>query len=91
MEHGNQSEAAENYRKAKTWRCMRHVNNGDDVVGVGNAIETTWVATAKDYGQFWHDGERLVGGFAHGPGFKAWAKDFPEGTILYVVAEVFLP
>lgn len=30
-------------------------------------------------------------GFVSGPGFRAWASDFPKGTILRVTAEVILP
>lgn len=30
-------------------------------------------------------------GMLHGPGFKAFAKDFPEGTVLRVTAEIILP
>lgn len=27
----------------------------------------------------------------HGPGFKAFAEDFPDGTVLRVTAEIILP
>lgn len=30
-------------------------------------------------------------GFVYGPGFRAFAKDFPAGTVLRVTAEVILP
>ncbi len=30
-------------------------------------------------------------GFVHGPGFRAFAKDFPEGTVIRVTAEIILP
>ncbi len=30
-------------------------------------------------------------GFMFGPGFKAWAKDFPVGTRIRVTAEITLP
>lgn len=30
-------------------------------------------------------------GFVSGPGFKAWAEDYPVGTILEVIATIQLP
>ena len=43
-------------------------------------------------GLFWvEDGKDSGSGFAYGPGFKAHASDFPEGTRLVVTARVELP
>ncbi|AYD83936.1 hypothetical protein SEA_GETALONG_76 [Gordonia phage Getalong] len=42
--------------------------------------------TVEPYGKFW-----ARHGFVTGPGFKAWADDFPAGTTLIVTAEVVLP
>jgi hypothetical protein len=41
-------------------------------------------------GLFW-TGAGLKSGFTHGPGFKAFADDFPEGTKLVITAEIVLP
>lgn len=43
-------------------------------------------------GLYWTaEGERPGSGFTYGPGFKAFGRDFPEGTKLIVTAEVVLP
>lgn len=48
-------------------------------------------------GLFWVKESRLVennpsgNGFVWGPGFKAYAKDFPEGTRVTITAEVLVP
>lgn len=42
-------------------------------------------------GLFWSGSGALTSGFIHGPGFKAFADDFPEGTRLRVTVEVVLP
>ncbi|MFK5282653.1 hypothetical protein ACI3PL_24120, partial [Lacticaseibacillus paracasei] len=38
-------------------------------------------------GMYWDSGSE----FAHGPGFKAWAADFPEGTRLIVTVRIETP
>lgn len=42
--------------------------------------------TVETYGKFWEHQ-----GLVTGPGFKAWADDFPEGTTLVVTVEAVLP
>jgi hypothetical protein len=61
------------------WRLIRTTEYRNDVVisERGNDI----------IGLFWNG----KSGFEFGPGFKAWSKDFPEGTILRVTAEILLP
>jgi hypothetical protein len=76
------------------WRCLRH-NNPDSVLAIENLIRTTEYRNdvviserGNDIiGLFWNG----KSGFEFGPGFKAWSKDFPEGTILRVTAEILLP
>lgn len=41
-------------------------------------------------GLFWLGGG-FDSGFTHGPGFKAFAKDFPEGTKIHIVVTVEVP
>jgi hypothetical protein len=74
------------------WRCTRHTYP-DEVLSTSNSTRTT-VLTAersKRYPDlsdlFWSEGS----GFQHGPGFKAYAKDFPPGTKLIVTARIELP
>jgi hypothetical protein len=41
---------------------------------------------------FWYSPDRRgASGFSYGPGFKAFAKDFPEGTQLIVTTRVITP
>lgn len=48
--------------------------------------ETRFTDSGNPYGKFWGSS-----GFIHGPGFKAYPNDFPEGTIIRITAEVILP
>lgn len=71
------------------YRCVRHTNL-DSVLSQDRrrivhevTAESRGVDKAKLY---WGNS-----GFAHGPGFKAFADDFPAGTILRVTAEIVLP
>ena len=74
------------------YRCCRHTSP-DKVLGVNNLKrQVTFVADkSKKYPKlpelFWDDGN----GFTHGPGFMAYANDFPEGTKLIITAEIVLP
>lgn len=91
-EYDNQREYADVERRRPTYRCTRHYNDGKDVLGADNPLLTnTYVVVAAHGSQFWqHEGEEdhLSSGFSHGPGFKAYATDFPVGTRLRVTAEV---
>ncbi len=75
-----------NYRGGK-WKCTRH-SMPDEVLGTEN-LETRWesVSAASEHGRvyFGHSG------FVCGPGFKAWADDFPPGTRLIVTARIEMP
>jgi hypothetical protein len=42
----------------------------------------------EPYGLFW---SKARSGLTSGPGFKAFAVDFPAGTILRVTAEIIFP
>lgn len=86
----------------RPWRCTRHTA-ADEVLSTEN-LERVTVLTADrvesrssrrrpegepDYldGLFWSGSS----GFQYGPGFKAFAKDFPPGTRLIVTARIELP
>lgn len=72
-----------NYGK---WRCVRHTHE-EEVLSAENRKRVSEQAVRQeDYGRYWGNS-----GFVYGPGFKAFAKDFPPGTILRVTAEVILP
>lgn len=69
------------------YRCVRHTRM-EEVLSASNSRRTVDLANEqKENGCYWGGGS----GFTYGPGFKAFAKDFPPGTILRVTAEVILP
>ncbi len=83
----NRAEMSAAYRWKESYLCLRH-SNPQKVLGVGNeAIETTLVSIDKSYGKFW-DG---TSGFLSGPGFMAYAEDFPPGTKLIITARIEPP
>lgn len=73
------------------YQCTRHTQP-EKVLSPDNPKRVT-VLTARQSEHphldrlFW-DGSS---GFSYGPGFKAFAQDFPPGTQLVVTAEVVLP
>lgn len=68
------------------WRCIRH-SRPDEVLSAAN-LETRaeLVVEQKDHGHFFGHS-----GFVSGPGFKAFAKDFPPGSKIVVTAMLVLP
>jgi len=74
------------------WRCTRH-SNPDSVLSPQKkkTISIQIAGKSKTYPDltdlYWND----ESGFVYGPGFKAFANDFPEGTKLIVTAEIVLP
>ena len=87
-----------NYGGGK-WRCLRH-NSPEEVLSPYNQerqtilqpVEVVSDRTENSLGLFWGRPDGSHGsGFAHGPGWKAWAGDFPEGTKIIVTARVILP
>jgi len=91
---------AEARQRNKTWTCVRH-SNPDSVLGITNLTTTALIkCVKKDYKyescNFWQDEadfgtDKLNSGFQYGNGYRAFAKDFPEGTIIKITAEVILP
>ena len=95
--YANQSDRRDHLRRlAETpWRCTRHTQP-DRVLSVENAtreyvVTATRLLHLPDH-LFWiADDEKSGSGFTFGPGFKAFAKDFPEGTRLVVTARIETP
>ncbi len=91
---------AQHFRKGMApWKCSRH-NRPEQVLTPDN-LERTQVCVAE-FGKgkyiedklFWTgDGAdgTLTSGFTFGPGFKAYAKDFPPGTRLVITARIEMP
>lgn len=96
-EFSSQRERREHFQReqGRLWRCTRH-SNPDAVLTPNNRTRRV-VLTAEKSRRFpgltklfWRDGDAAdVGsGFIFGPGFKAFADDFPEGTRLVITATV---
>ena len=68
------------------WKCVRH-SRPDEVLSESNrqtSIELT--VEQKPYGRYFGNT-----GFLSGPGFKAFAADFPAGAKVIVSAVLILP
>lgn len=73
------------------WLCTRHTKP-NEVLTLDNkeisynkeylSKKSNNYPNLKDY--FWNG----CNGFAHGDGWKAWTKDFPEGTVIQVETNV---
>lgn len=73
------------------WFCVRHTNNSE-VLSPTNRVRTVeWTALDGAASKLYWGIDRPVSGFMHGPGFKAFADDFPPGTKVRVTAELILP
>jgi hypothetical protein len=72
------------------WRCGRHTDPEKTLSENNRTREVTLVVTETERGRFWcEEGqERLSGGFVCGPGFRAYAEDFPADTKLIVTARL---
>lgn len=87
--YSTQRDLRESYELKHEYRCVRHTKP-DEVLSASNLqVEWSAVSAATIPGlpdRFWGHS-----GFLHGPGFKAFANDFPEGTRLVVVARIEIP
>lgn len=73
-----------------TWKCVRH-DRPSDVLSTANAKTVAeYTNFSEPHGKFWGL-ERPSNGFMSGPGFRAFAEDFPAGTRVRVTAELILP
>lgn len=68
------------------YRCSRHQNPEEVLSEDRRRVTYEIVSQESKSGKFWGNW-----GFLYGPGFKAFASDFPAGTILRVIAEIVLP
>ena len=94
--YSTRKEYMEALKQNRTWTCVRH-SQPNEVLSVENRkTEAILSCKQKEYGKFWQDGkdigtERCNSGFQYGNGYRAFASDFPEGTIIKITAEVILP
>lgn len=91
FEYSNNVEYAAAMRTAEAWKCLRHKDTA--AVLRPDNLRRTYEATvmAEPYGLFWADNGKPFNGLLSGPGFYAFAADFPEGTTLRVTAEIVPP
>lgn len=91
VEYENLRDERADAERRGRWRCVRHHNNGEDVLSTERpSLSTVLVNAQESYGLFWREeGEERGGsGFISGPGFKVFSKDWPAGTRLRVTVEV---
>jgi hypothetical protein len=68
------------------WKCTRHPKP-DELLSIYSTVRVKEQTVRKTRrGQFWDHS-----GFIFGPGFRAFARDFPVGTKIRVTAEIILP
>lgn len=84
------TELLEKYGNGK-WRCVRHIKP-EEVLSPTNLRRQHEIVSEHSYyegksiGLYWNRFDMVSG-----PGFKAYANDFPEGTKIIVTAEIVLP
>lgn len=72
------------------WKCARH-SQPNEVLSADNSKTVDEMKVFEEkHGLYWGK-DKAWSGFTSGPGFKAFAEDFPVGTILRVTAEIILP
>jgi hypothetical protein len=72
------------------WLCVRH-SRPEDVLSAENPKTVEELRIFESRGDLYWGKDKAWNGFSHGPGFKAFACDFPPGTVLRVTAEIILP
>ena len=74
------------------YRCIRHTHP-EEVLSADNTERTSITVCTKGTERYPDLEEHFFGnsGFVYGPGFKAYASDFPPGTRLIITARVELP
>lgn len=94
-EYATQAEYAEKKRLADAYLCLKHDKPSEWLRPEQPRIEAVVIATrlpGLPNDLFWvPEGGTTGSGFTHGPGFRAFADDVPEGTRLRVVATLELP
>lgn len=96
VDYENREQSSRLWLEGKTWKCLKHAEPDKWLRPDRPCIETVLVATVfpdLPGHVFWalEGATRGGNGFAHGPGFRAYAADVPEGTRLRVVAALELP
>lgn len=65
-------------------RCVRHTHPEQTLSRTRVSAGASFISD----GEIWRGGPGLQSGLLHGPGFKAYAKDFPPGTAINITATI---
>jgi hypothetical protein len=68
------------------WRCTRHARPSEVLSATNPRTRAELTVEQKPHGRYFGSF-----GFIHGPGFKAFADDFPPGAKVIVSAELVVP
>lgn len=74
-----------NYSNGR-WRCVRHLKPFEVLSSANRTTTCELIVEQRPYGKFFGSF-----GFISGPGFKAFAADFPEGAKVIIEARLILP
>jgi len=94
--YDNRTEQREDSKSHKSYKCLKHARPSEVLSPERRTITTELVnqpgsmSLIKDK-CFWGEPGLPRSGFVYGPGFKAFAGDFPIGTVLRITATVELP
>lgn len=84
----------EGAKRHKEWTCLHH-RNPEKILSTEMVLISTEVIVQKgrrdEDGQYFTFPSGDQNGVLSGHNFRAWAKDFPIGTIIRITAEVELP
>lgn len=92
FEYTSQRDMAAGDAFRASWRCTRH-RYPDELVQPNSLPRTVGLTVVvRDGLCYWlADGSACGSGFVHGPGWRAFANDFPEGTRIEMDVRVVLP
>ena len=86
FEYITRREQSQGFAQRQKWLCNRHAYI-DTLLTAQNLIRTHVVESKEENGhRYWGNS-----GYVYGPGFNAYADDFPAGTKLTVIAKIELP
>lgn len=89
-EYATKTECQDEHERDEKWKCVRHTNSGCVLSRQSLIRSTAYEVIELGCGKFWQEDAKNApdSGFLHGPGFCAWADDFPVGTRLTVLAKL---
>lgn len=76
------------HRTYSPYKCFRHSNKATWLTPEDRSRTTELTVAARSHGLYF---EPISNGYTHGPGFNAYASEFPAGTRIIVTATALLP